>query len=104
MTRVNYSSGSPYVKTDQVDIYLEYLDYWKGTYLFPAESDSLYVVQPKYENRPDLLSYDLYGTVAWWWTFAVRNPDVIKDPIYDLKAGITIYLVDKSNLPKDLIS
>lgn len=43
-------------------------------------------------HRPDLLSFDLYGDVSYWWVFAVRNKDLIKDPVYDLVPGRTIYL------------
>lgn len=100
MTKTTYSSTSPYSTTPQVNTYLEYLDFWNGAYIFPSTSDSRYVVQSKYDKRPDLLSYDLYGTTGWWWIFAIRNPDVIQDPIYGLKTGIVIYLPDKSNLPK----
>ncbi len=100
MTVVNYQSSSPYANTDQVNVYLEYLDFWNGPNVYPAASDKFYVVQPKYDRRPDLLSYDLYGSTGWWWIFAMRNPDVIKDPIYDLKAGITIIIPDKQTLPK----
>jgi len=27
-----------------------------------------------------------------WWVFAARNPDVIQDPIFDLNAGVQIYI------------
>lgn len=104
MTKASYSSTSIYANTPQVTEYLEYLDFWNGIYVYPSPSDSEYVVQSKYNQRPDLLSFDLYGTTGWWWIFALRNPDTIKDPIYDLKAGITIYLVDKSNLPKTSVT
>lgn len=99
MTKVTYQSASPYASTNQADVYLEYLDFWNGPFVFPSSSDAMYVVQAKYDRRPDLLSYDLYGTTGWWWIFAMRNPDIIKDPIYDLKAGITIYVPNKNELP-----
>jgi hypothetical protein len=43
-------------------------------------------------HRPDLLAYDIYGDSQLWWVFAVRNKDVLKDPIYDFVPGQTIYL------------
>jgi hypothetical protein len=100
MTTVNYLPSSPYANTDQVNVYLEYLDFWNGPYILPQSTDDVYTVQPKYDKRPDLLSYDHYGSTGWWWIFAARNPDKIKDPIYDLKAGMTIYLPNKANLPR----
>ena len=38
------------------------------------------------------IAYDLYNNTKLWWVFAQRNMDVIKDPIYDLVAGIKIYI------------
>lgn len=65
----------------------------------PAEADDLlYVIESQYKNRPDLLSYDLYGTPKLWWVFVQRNMSVIKDPIYDFMPGVAIYLPKKSNL------
>jgi hypothetical protein len=33
-----------------------------------------------------------------WWVFAVRNPNVIKDPIFDFFPGQTIYIPNKNTL------
>jgi len=100
MTAVIYQSTSPYYTTDQTSIYLEYLDFWKGASIYPSNTDTQYTLQAKYNNRPDLLSHDLYQTTGYWWIFALRNPDIIKDPIYDMKAGITIYVPSMNNLPR----
>jgi hypothetical protein len=54
--------------------------------------DVLYTVEVQYNHRPDLLAYDLYGSSKLWWVFSQRNMDVLKDPIYDLVAGVKIYL------------
>lgn len=99
MSKVTYSGASPYYTTDQTSIYLDYLDFWQGTMIPPVSTDTLYTVQAKYDRRPDLLSNDFYQTVGYWWVFAVRNPDIIKDPINDLKAGVTIYIPSAKNLP-----
>lgn len=65
----------------------------------PAEADDvLYELEPQYIYRPDLLSYDIYGTPKLWWVFAQRNMDVIQDPIYDFTPGTQIYLPKKDNL------
>jgi|TARA_R110001606_G_scaffold397472_1_gene573980 hypothetical protein len=54
--------------------------------------DEEYVIQTDADERPDILAYKLYGSVDLWWVFALRNPDVIVDPIRDFKAGTTIFL------------
>jgi len=42
--------------------------------------------------RPDLLAADLYGDANLWWVFAVRNPNIIQDPVFDFTAGTIIYV------------
>lgn len=102
MTTVAYSPTSPYFQTPQVNEILEYLGFWNGTFVFPNATDQSMVVDAKYDKRPDLLSYDLYGTTGWWWIFTLYNQNKIQDPIYDLKAGMTIIYPNKNNLPRSL--
>lgn len=54
--------------------------------------DEEYTIEPMYENRPDLLAYNVYGNSRVWWVIVMRNLDVIKDPLRDFRAGITIQL------------
>ncbi len=91
MTKVIYTSNSPYFSTGQTSKYLEYLDFWNGYYVNPSSDDSIMTLDSKYNKRPDLLSFELYGTPQLWWVFMLRNPDVIKDPINDFLTNITIY-------------
>lgn len=98
-SQVSFAASSPYAQTKQIMRYVNYLDFWKAI-IIPAQlSDIEYVVEHKYTNRPDLLSFDIYKTDKYWWVFAMRNPDIISDPIYDLVAGITIYLPAITSLP-----
>ena len=100
MTQANYKTISPYASTAQVNNYLPYLDFWDSRVnIIPNPNDTYYIVTKNYEHRPDLLSYDLYGTTGYWWVFALRNPDVIQDPVYDLVPGIQIYVPQKASLP-----
>lgn len=55
-------------------------------------SDEEYVIDPAYDERPDLLAKTLYNNSRLWWVFALRNPDVIKDPLRDFKSGTVIFL------------
>lgn len=84
-----YSKYSPYYTTPIAGSYLDIINFRN---LPAVTNDVLFTVTSQYENRPDLLAFDLYGDVDLWWVFAVRNKDVIKDPIYDLYAGQQIYL------------
>jgi hypothetical protein len=96
---VTYSKTSPYYNTGKDT---GYLDVW-ATRTFPFQTDDiLYELDAKYQNRPDLLSFDLYNTVELWWVFAVRNPSIIEDPIFDMVAGIRIYLPKLTTLKQSL--
>lgn len=87
MTITKYRSGSPYYLTPQTSWYLDNL-VMKDFSSDPT--DKFMVLSSKYENRPYNLSYDLYGTKDYWWLFMLLNPDTIKDPVYDFKAGLKI--------------
>jgi len=91
MSVINYDPTSPYVRTPQVNQYVSYLDFWSAVAIPPASDDVIIMIETKHSKRPDLLSQDLYGTPNLWWVFACRNPDVIKDPIYDFKPNTLIY-------------
>jgi len=90
-----HKSSSPYYTTPLKDFYL---DIWKKRNI-PAQADDQFItIEAKYEGRPDLLSFDLYGTPRLWWVFAVRNMDLFADPIEDLKAGMQIYAPNKDRI------
>lgn len=95
MSTTQYNSTSPYSNTPQTSWFL---DLWQGISIPIYDTDQPLTLPTMYENKPHLLAYDLYGSSRLWWVFAVRNPDVIKDPIYDFKAGIQIYVTDKDTL------
>lgn len=96
---VDYSKNSPYFNTEITDNYLDVITFRN----FPFETDdTLFEVTKKYEYRPDLLAYDLYKDVNLWWVFSMRNPSVIKDPVFDLTSGTKIYLPKLSTLKNAL--
>ena len=49
----------------------------------------------KYDEKPDLLAYDLYGNAKLWWVFALFNQDELADPILDFKAGLKIKVPER---------
>ena len=94
-----YTDQSPWADTPANNLYLELLEIRP----VPAEADDfLYVIENQYRHRPDLLSFDVYGTPKLWWVFVQRNIQVLKDPIYDFIPGAKIYLPKKSNLERFL--
>jgi len=92
---VSYSKTSPYYNNETFG---PFLDVANIPSIPNDPTDVVYKIDAIYKNRPDLLSYDLYGTSALWWVFAVRNPNTIQDPIYDFLPGATIYVPKKAAL------
>jgi len=94
-----YNKLSPYANTAQTNGYLDVIA-WRSV---GAESDDIsFTVTSSYEHRPDLLAFDLYGDVGLWWVFSVRNPSIIKDPVFDMVPGIQIYIPKMSSMKKTL--
>jgi len=75
-----------------------YLDLWNPVYVGESVLDRSIVISAKYERRPDLLSFDIYGTPKYWWVFMMRNKDIIFDPINDFVAGVEIQIPTLSNI------
>lgn len=85
-----YNATSPYGVTGFDS--LDHLDHFKIRPIPSQSDDYLYTVEPQYNHRPDLLAYDLYDDPKLWWVFAQRNMDTIKDPVFDMEAGVQIFL------------
>jgi len=90
-----YNKSSPYSATGKFG---NFLDVWTKRPFKAKPDDVKYVIDRVYKNRPDLLAYDLYGDAALWWVFAVRNPNVLKNPLGDFLPGVSIYLPKKATL------
>lgn len=95
MSFTPYSQLSPYSETPQTSWYLDLA-------VIPEipryTTDQRITVQQKYHRRPDLLAFDLYGEPKLWWTFSVRNPNLIRDPVFDLEEGLEIFVTQKDQL------
>lgn len=99
MAKVKYSTSSPYFQTGNFG---NFLDVMINREITKKVDDVLYEIDTVYEYRPDLLAFDLYGDSALWWVFAQRNPNVLKDPLFDFRAGYKIYIPQKTTLQQDL--
>lgn len=94
-----YSKNSPYFTTEITNGYLDVMSLRD----IPLERDDhQFEIVKTYENRPDLLAYDLYNNSSLWWVFAVRNKNIIKDPVFDFTPGKIIYLPKLSTLKRVL--
>ncbi len=94
-----YSPTSPYYTTEITNDFLDVINLRD----IPAlDDDHLFILTATYEYRPDLLAYDLYKNANLWWVFAIRNKDIIKDPVFDMVAGVKIYLPKQSTIKRFL--
>jgi alpha-L-fucosidase len=99
MAKVQYRTTSPYFQTST---YGNFLDVMANRSITKNPDDVLYKIDKVYEYRPDMLAFDLYGDSALWWVFAQRNPNALKDPLFDFRAGTQIYIPKKTTLQQDL--
>ena len=90
-----YNNKSFYSQTNVRDFYL---DLWTDPDLPSLTSDEQMAIPPKFDKRPDLMAYDLYGDPNYWWIFAVRNKDILIDTVEDFTAGTVIAIVPKDSL------
>ena len=95
----DYSKYSPYSQTPTYGTFLDILDYRP----IPIMGDDVeYTIDPFYQYRPDLLAHDLYDNAGLWWVFAARNPNVLKDPVFDFYSGQIIFIPKKDALAASL--
>ena len=97
MSKVSYPSTSPYALTTQTNQRLNMFVYRD---IPSASDDKTITLNAKYQYRPDILSNDVYGTPVYWWVFSVRNRNIIKDPIWDMTAGISLVIPSYSTVSK----
>lgn len=96
MVMITYPKTSPYYLTGVVNN--EYLDIIVDIPVPKTATDTYWVITETYNLRPDLLAYDLYSDSRLWWTFSQRNPNRLKDPLFDFVTGVGIYLPQISTL------
>jgi len=93
-----YKKHSPWSNT--TILYDRILDIQKRRYIKKDPLDEEILIPQQYDGRPDLFSYEKYGTSKYWWIFSARNPDTIQDPINDFKAGTMIRVPQKKNIER----
>lgn len=92
---LTHNKNSPYYETPQTSWYLSNLVYRS----IPSDStDYALTLDTKYDEKPGLLAYDLFGDQRLFWVFSVMNRDQIVDPIFDVKGGMTINIPTSDRL------
>ena len=95
MSVIKYPTNSPYSSTSQTSWHIGRM-VWKP--VLPDSGDLPYTLSERHTNRPDKLSYELYGTPNYWWIFCVRNPFLRAEPIWGFVGGLTIMVPSAQHL------
>lgn len=85
------------------------LDFNRFVFMKPGNKDKFYdwrmkfetldlqfetflISEEKYVNRPDAISYNVYGNSKYWWIIAMAND--IKDPFFEFHKGRKLKIPD----------
>ena len=90
------TGSNQYSATPVTDFYLDLAKLPTATELLKNKTAEIIVVDSKFEHRPDLLSYELYGNSSYWWVIVLLNRTQLEDPIRDLKAGMMLRVLPKT--------
>lgn len=101
-TRSTDNSSSRYVQGGLTDVFANRLGWWDGYELTTATDDIVLVLAPKYDKRPDLLAYDMYGKSTLMWLVLQYN--LIVDINTEFVAGTTITLPSKSRVFSSILT
>lgn len=97
---MSYPQTSPYYLSSVVNN--QFLDVMINRDIPKDDTDNYWIITQTYHLRPDLLAFDLYNDSRLWWVFASRNPNRLKDPLFDFTVGTGIYIPQESNLKNAL--
>ena len=96
MPRISqYGGDSFYANTKTVDFYL---GVWNDDINLSTIGDTTVEIHSKYNLRPDLMAFDMYGSPNYWWVFALKNKDKLIDPVEDFKTGLKITIPSKNGI------
>ncbi len=93
------------------------LDFNRFIFMQPGKKDNFYdwrldfsklnanfsnfvITQEKHVNRPDAISFELYGNAKYWWIIAMAND--INDPFIGFYKGRTLRVPELNMFKKDL--
>lgn len=94
---MDYHKYSPFKNAEQGTWYLGYNI---PKHMKPSSDDDIYTIEGKYNEQPWRLAKALYGDERLYYIFAILNPDLLVDPVYDFKTGITIRIPSVSRVKK----
>lgn len=93
---MSYPATSPYYLSEIVNN--QFLDVMINRTIPGDPTDVYWQITTVYNFRPDLLASDLYNDSRLWWVFAQRNPNTLKDPLFDFTTGTRIFIPKLDNI------
>lgn len=90
------NTTSRYVQGGVTDVYNNRLGWWEAFTISPAADDISLTLDSKYNTRPDLLAYDMYGKSILMWIVLQYNN--IVDINEEFITGATITIPSKSRV------
>jgi hypothetical protein len=85
-----------YIRGGRTETSGERLEWWDKREVLPDPSDIIYIMEAKYEGRPDLLGYAFYGDTGLWWVICQYNG--ILDPLSELIEGKPLLIPTKTKV------
>lgn len=67
------SKTSRYVMGGKTEVSPKFLEWWNKNFLQNDSTDVTYVLEKKFEQRPDLLAQSFYGDPYLWWVICQYN-------------------------------
>lgn len=97
----NRQNEGRYVQGGVVDDFTNRLGWWERRVFSKSQTDVKLTVMSKYNRRPDLLAYDLYGKAGLQWFILQYN--AISD-ITTFEQGLELILPTRARLFSELLA
>lgn len=84
-----------FMKPGNKDVFFDWrIDFEKES----VEYNKFVISEERFINRPDAISYDVYGNAKYWWLIAMANN--IKEPFFDFYKGRELKIPDLVSVKK----
>jgi len=101
-TKSTDNTMTRYVQGGLTDVFSDRLGWWDGYQFTTAPDDITFTLDAKYNTRPDLLAYDMYGksTLAW----LVLQYNLVVDINEEFITGAVVTLPSKSRVFSSILT
>lgn len=101
-TNCTYTKNSRYVNGGTTEVSGGFAQWWNRT-IFPSDpSDLEYVLEKRFEGRPDMLASVFYGDSSLWWVILQYNN--ILDINLEFVSGTILQIPTQDRVNKDFLN